>query len=514
MTSATAWHAAPERRRAALSWSGLLARIAPDPTNAHAQAPAPIEARRPGAVSGPGLRLPSPRISALLVLVFLGFGALLGSAGSPRRQARRVGRPGAEARRPPRREPALHGHRLHGHRLRRTAPNRPNPNRNRLPLRKHRARKRSSTGTNGSKGRRRRTGKGSREAGERLGHIRPEKALGHQARVRDRALRSALRGRCSGRNRRPATWRARSSARASCWSATTRSPTSSWPNGVALLSGQGPTAQTAANCPIYTDLSPGNVGGQEQALGDGCVYPPTVENAARAARRQAPQLAGLRAGDGRTGLRRRAPAPILRRAGRPDPSALGRRLRHVPQSLRLLRIDHRLARPAQADDVGLDRLKADLAAVPRARRASPTSSPTAATTAARRPARRARRRDRRRRERLPRRVVPEILASKAYRKDGLLVITVRRGSLERRIRRLELLLRAALLTRTSRPRDSATAAAARSARCCSRPSSRAPRRPRNRTTTTRCCGRSRTSSASATSATRRCRPSRRSAPRC
>jgi phosphatidylinositol-3-phosphatase len=44
-------------------------------------------------------------------------------------------------------------------------------------------------------------------------------------------------------------------------------------NEVALLSGQGPTPATAANCPEYKDLSPGTLNAEGQAEGDGCVYP-------------------------------------------------------------------------------------------------------------------------------------------------------------------------------------------------------------------------------------------------
>jgi hypothetical protein len=44
-------------------------------------------------------------------------------------------------------------------------------------------------------------------------------------------------------------------------------------NEIALVSGQGPTVQTTANCPNYTALSPGGPGSDGQALGDGCVYP-------------------------------------------------------------------------------------------------------------------------------------------------------------------------------------------------------------------------------------------------
>lgn len=48
-------------------------------------------------------------------------------------------------------------------------------------------------------------------------------------------------------------------------------------NGVALISGQGPNPQTAANCPNYTDVSPGTPGASDgQITGSGCVYPKTT----------------------------------------------------------------------------------------------------------------------------------------------------------------------------------------------------------------------------------------------
>jgi hypothetical protein len=51
-------------------------------------------------------------------------------------------------------------------------------------------------------------------------------------------------------------------------------------NGIALLSGQGPTPQTAQNCPRYEDLTPGTVGAEGQASGQGCVYPSATETLA------------------------------------------------------------------------------------------------------------------------------------------------------------------------------------------------------------------------------------------
>jgi hypothetical protein len=44
-------------------------------------------------------------------------------------------------------------------------------------------------------------------------------------------------------------------------------------NGIALISGQGPTTQTQANCPTYADVAPATTGDDGQVLGDGCVYP-------------------------------------------------------------------------------------------------------------------------------------------------------------------------------------------------------------------------------------------------
>jgi phosphatidylinositol-3-phosphatase len=44
-------------------------------------------------------------------------------------------------------------------------------------------------------------------------------------------------------------------------------------NEIALISGQGPTPQTATNCPIFANLEPGEAGTEGQVVGSGCVYP-------------------------------------------------------------------------------------------------------------------------------------------------------------------------------------------------------------------------------------------------
>jgi hypothetical protein len=44
-------------------------------------------------------------------------------------------------------------------------------------------------------------------------------------------------------------------------------------NEIALLSGQGPTPQTVADCPLYANVEPAVSGSEQQVLGSGCVYP-------------------------------------------------------------------------------------------------------------------------------------------------------------------------------------------------------------------------------------------------
>jgi hypothetical protein len=51
-------------------------------------------------------------------------------------------------------------------------------------------------------------------------------------------------------------------------------------NGIALLSGQGPTPQTAENCPTYENVTPGTIGAEEQVSGQGCVYPNSTQTLA------------------------------------------------------------------------------------------------------------------------------------------------------------------------------------------------------------------------------------------
>ena len=51
-------------------------------------------------------------------------------------------------------------------------------------------------------------------------------------------------------------------------------------NRVALISGEGPTEQTMANCPVYAPIKPATKHALGQVLGTGCVYPSRVDTIA------------------------------------------------------------------------------------------------------------------------------------------------------------------------------------------------------------------------------------------
>ena len=93
-------------------------------------------------------------------------------------------------------------------------------------------------------------------------------------------------------------------------------------NEVALISGQGPTPQTAANCPNYTEISPGTAAAEGQVTGSGCVYPASILTLPGQLDRRRQDLEGLRRGHRQW---RRRPAEQL-----PPPGPRGRRRRPDP----------------------------------------------------------------------------------------------------------------------------------------------------------------------------------------
>ncbi len=49
-------------------------------------------------------------------------------------------------------------------------------------------------------------------------------------------------------------------------------------NEIALLSGQGPTPETSAECPVFADVVPGTESAEGQIEGNGCIYPAGTES--------------------------------------------------------------------------------------------------------------------------------------------------------------------------------------------------------------------------------------------
>jgi hypothetical protein len=193
---------------------------------------------------------------------------------------------------------------------------------------------------------------------------------------------------------------------------------------IALLSGQGPTVATAANCPNYTEITPTSAGPEGQVLGTGCVYPSSTQTligqlsdkhlAARAF------IQGIDEGGSQAGA---CAHPGL---GGPDATAEQTASTGAYATFRnpLVYFASVAESPAcTSDDVGLSALKAALASV----KSTPSFSyiapdrcddgnPTPCTPGA--PAGLAPA------NAFLKQVVPEITASKAYKESGLLVITV------------------------------------------------------------------------------------------
>ncbi len=195
-------------------------------------------------------------------------------------------------------------------------------------------------------------------------------------------------------------------------------------NEIALLSGQGPTAETAANCPLYGDITPTGSGADEQVLGNGCVYPATTQTLP--GQLSAKHLLWRAYVEGIDEAGDSAGACSHPQLGAPDPTATQTSSSGPYATFRnpFVYFQSLTGSPAcAADDVGLNELKTDLAAprttpslsyiVPdRCHDGNPTPC-SAGAPAGLAPA-----------DAFLEKVVPEILASKSYKENGLLVITV------------------------------------------------------------------------------------------
>jgi len=193
---------------------------------------------------------------------------------------------------------------------------------------------------------------------------------------------------------------------------------------LALLSGQGPTAETAADCPNYAAIAPSGIGPDQQVLGSGCVYPSSTQTLPGQLAAKHLTWRAYVQGTDEPDVPGACAHPVL---GQGDPtsglapSAAGPYATYIDPFVYFQSITGSPA--CAADVVGLGRLQGDLAnaartpsfsyiAPDRCQDASPTPC-SAGEPAGLTPA-----------NRFLAKVVPEIMESKAYSESGLLVITV------------------------------------------------------------------------------------------
>ena len=194
-------------------------------------------------------------------------------------------------------------------------------------------------------------------------------------------------------------------------------------NEIALLSGQGPTVQTAANCPEYTDLVPSAPGLTEQVEGAGCVYP--AETQTLPGQLVAAKLSWKAyvedIGSGEAGQPTTCRRPIL---GAADPDSLPSAGDGYETWRNPLVYFHSIVDGEECAerDVGLDRLGADLANVKR----TPTLSyivPDACHDGSEVPCEPGQPAGLAGTESFLQTVIPEIQKSQAYGGGGLIAIT-------------------------------------------------------------------------------------------
>jgi len=192
---------------------------------------------------------------------------------------------------------------------------------------------------------------------------------------------------------------------------------------LALLSGQGATVETAANCPNYTEIASTGSGADEQVLGSGCVYPASTPTLAGQLSAKHLTWRAYIEGVDEGGAQGPCAHPAL---GQADPTAAETASSGPYATFRnpFVYFASVLDSPqCAADDVGLDKLQGDLASakstpsfsyiVPdRCHDGNPTPC-SAGATAGLAPA-----------DTFLKQVVLEVMGSKAYKENGLLVITV------------------------------------------------------------------------------------------
>jgi hypothetical protein len=195
-------------------------------------------------------------------------------------------------------------------------------------------------------------------------------------------------------------------------------------NEIALISGQGPTQQTLADCPEFADVTPGTVAAPyAQVLGQGCVYPAgtltVAGQLARAGDSWRAYIQGM--GQSAAGVQAACRHPQIGAAD-PDQTALPGDPYATPTNPFVYFRSVISRRSCARDDVALPRLATDLKRLkttpslsyiaPDACDSGSAAPCTSGAPAGMGPA-----------DAFLKSVVPEIEASAAYRQDGLIAIT-------------------------------------------------------------------------------------------
>jgi hypothetical protein len=190
-------------------------------------------------------------------------------------------------------------------------------------------------------------------------------------------------------------------------------------NKIALLSGQGPTQQTTAGCPLYAPITATGVGADGQVLGDGCVYPSTTNTLAGQLTAKHKTWRGYIEGIG-SGQAAPCNHPPL---GGADTSSPTPTQPYGLSSNPFVFFDSVVGSPAcNKNDVGLSQLKADLAK----KASTPTFSyiaPSPCNDGRDQPCAPGAPSGLGQADQFLRTVIPEIQRSPAFKSDGLIAIT-------------------------------------------------------------------------------------------
>ncbi len=198
-------------------------------------------------------------------------------------------------------------------------------------------------------------------------------------------------------------------------------------NTIALISGQGPTPQTAQNCPTYEDIAPGTVGAEAQVAGQGCVYPSATQTLAGQLSAKhltwRAYLQGMDEGAGSTGADGACGHPPLGAADQTAAQTPPAGQAYATFSNPFVYFQSLTGASCGRDDVGLSDLKRALSSAAKTpsfvyiapdRCDDGDATPCAPGAPAGMGAA----------DGFLKKVVPEIFASPAYKRNGLLVITV------------------------------------------------------------------------------------------